>query len=139
MSDQLGRLLDPTQPHHCSSASYCWTPPPRQDYLQHTIGNSSVSWFGAIRPLWRASVPFLNNAKLLILSCWRTVAIDARINQLKHVVMIQKSNMKRLLDLIYTGVWLGPFSSVVIFAVVGGRGDDSSGIPCSCCTRVSCP
>jgi hypothetical protein len=33
-----------------------------------------------------------------------------------------KSNMKQCLDLIYMGMRLGPFSSIDVFAVVGGHG-----------------
>jgi hypothetical protein len=76
----------PTQPHHHLSAFYRWMPTPWHHCLQHTIGSKCTSWFGAICPLWRAPVPFLNAPKLLILSCQRTDTIDARINQLKHVV-----------------------------------------------------
>ncbi len=80
----------PTKMHHRSSASHRPTPPPRHHYLRHTISNDIVSWFGAICPLWRAPVPFLNTVKSLILLRRCPVAIDARINCLKHVVMIQK-------------------------------------------------
>ncbi len=38
----------PTQPHHRLSAFYHPTPSPRHHYLQHTIGNDTVPWFGAI-------------------------------------------------------------------------------------------
>ncbi len=79
----------PTKTHHCSSASHHPTPPPQNHYLWHTIGNNIVSWFGAICPLWQAPVPFLNNMKLLISSCQRTIVIKAHIDRLKHVVMIQ--------------------------------------------------
>ncbi len=80
----------PTKPHHRLSTSHCPTPPPRHHHLQHTIGNDSVSWFGAIRPLWQAPVPFLNAAKLLISLRQCPVTINAHITRLKHVVMIQK-------------------------------------------------
>ncbi len=80
----------PTQSHHHSSASHRPTPPPRHHYLWHTIGNNSMSWFGAICLLWRAPVPFLHDAKLIILSCQCMVVIDARINQSKRIVTIQK-------------------------------------------------
>ncbi len=33
--------------------------------------------------------------------------------------------MKQLLDLIYMGVRLGPFSSIVVFAIFGGRGGEA--------------
>jgi hypothetical protein len=56
----------PTQLHHHLSASHHRTPPPQHYYLRHTIGNKCTSWFGVIRPLWQASVPFLNDAKSLI-------------------------------------------------------------------------
>ncbi len=83
-----------------------WTPPKRTivhpfpivqcshpgtiTFLRHTTGNDNVTWFGAIHLVRQAPVPFLNNAKLLILLCWCPVAIKACINCLKHVVMIQK-------------------------------------------------
>ena len=80
----------PTQPHHRSSASCHWMPLPRHHYLWHTIWNECTSWFSAIRVVRQEPVPFLNNTKLLLSSCWCTVAIDDPIDWLKHVIMIQK-------------------------------------------------
>ncbi len=96
----------PTKPHHYSSAYHRLTPPPWHHYLRHTIGNERTSWLGTIHPVRREPVPFLNAAKLLILSCLRTATIDPRMGNDTQI------NMKRLLELIYMGVRQGVMFSL---------------------------
>ncbi len=67
MADQLGRLLDPYPTAQLFVHFLSLDAPAPAHYLQHTIGNDGVSWFGAMCPLWRAIVLFLSAAKLLIL------------------------------------------------------------------------
>ncbi len=66
--------------------------------LTSTIGNECTSRFGLICPLWRALVPFLNVAKLLILLRLCLVATDASIDQIKHTEVIPKVENAMMID-----------------------------------------
>jgi hypothetical protein len=90
MADRLGRLLDPYQAAPSfvgfpSSDAPALAPLPLTHHWQRV---HFLVWCNL--PGETSTVPFLNAAKLLILLCQRTVAIDAHIDQLKHVIMIQK-------------------------------------------------
>jgi len=87
MADQVGRLFDPYQTAPLfvrlpSSDAPTLAPLPLTHHRQRV---HLLAWYDLPGP-----VPFLNTAKLLILSCLRTAAINAIIDQSKYVVMIHK-------------------------------------------------
>jgi hypothetical protein len=122
MADRLGRLLDPSPtapPFVCFPLSD--TPAPAPLPLTH-------HWQQAHLLIWchspsvASTGPIFKRREIV-----NFVTSMSGRDQCPHKLLKTrsndiKSNMKRLLDLIYMKVRLGPFSSIIVFAVVGGRG-----------------